>query len=45
MVKATKDPEVVVVEVDLNQREIWGSLGDGRSRIWREAPTKAPRGP
>ena len=40
LVKAEKDPEVVVCEVDLNARQIWYWLGDWRSRIWHEAPAR-----
>jgi len=40
LVKAKKDPEVVVGEVDLNARRIWYWLGDWRSRIWREGPQR-----
>ena len=42
---ATRDPEVVYADVDLNARHLWPWLGDWRSRIWREAPAReAPRG-
>ena len=40
MAKAERDPEVIVVEVDLNERQLWPWLGDWRSRIWREAPSR-----
>jgi predicted amidohydrolase len=40
LVKAKKDPEVIVSEVDLNARQIWYWLGDWRSRIWREGPPR-----
>lgn len=36
---ARRDPEVVVAEVDLNERTLWPWLRDWRSRIWREAPS------
>ena len=38
LVKARKDPEVIVTEVDLNERLLWPWLGDWRARIWREGP-------
>jgi predicted amidohydrolase len=37
---AAKDPEVLVTEVDLNDRLLWPWLGDWRARIWREAPAR-----
>jgi len=40
LVKAKKDPEVVVCEIDLNARQLWYWLGDWRSRIWREGPPR-----
>jgi len=42
LVKAKKDPEVVVCEVDLNARQMWYWVGDWRSRIWREGPPRLP---
>ena len=38
---AREDPEVVVAEVDLNERTLWPWLRDWRARIWREAPAWA----
>ena len=35
---ARSDPEVIVTEVDLNERLLWPWLGDWRARIWREGP-------
>jgi sugar lactone lactonase YvrE/predicted amidohydrolase len=35
---ARSDPEVIVTEVDLNERLLWQWLGDWRARIWREGP-------
>ena len=37
---AAKDPEVLLAEVDLNQRTVWPWLGDWRARIWREGPER-----
>ena len=37
---ATKDPEVLTVEVDLNERTLWPWLGEWRARIWREGPPR-----
>ena len=37
---AGKDPEVLVTDVDLNERLLWPWLGDWRARIWREAPAR-----
>jgi predicted amidohydrolase len=37
---ARKDPAVLLVEVDLNERLLWPWLGDWRSRIWREGPAR-----
>ena len=36
--KASKDPEVIMAEVDLGEPQLWPWLGDWRSRIWSEAP-------
>jgi predicted amidohydrolase len=38
LARASSDPEVIVSDVDLGEREIWPWLGDFRARIWREAP-------
>ena len=35
---AEEDGDILVSEIDLNEREMWWWLGDWRSRIWREAP-------
>jgi arylsulfatase A-like enzyme/predicted amidohydrolase len=43
MRQAESDPEVLVTQVDLNDRLHWRWLGDWRSRIWREAPASAER--
>jgi predicted amidohydrolase len=37
---ASTDPEVIVAEVDLNERRVWPWLGEWRARIWREAPPR-----
>jgi predicted amidohydrolase len=37
---AEKDPQVLVAEIDLNERTLWPWLGDWRSRIWREGPAR-----
>ena len=42
---ATRDPEVVVAELDLNARLVWPWLGDWRSRVWREGPGRKDPGP
>jgi predicted amidohydrolase len=36
----TKDPAVIIKEVDLNGRRLWPWLGDWRARIWREGPAR-----
>lgn len=41
---ASKDPEVVVAEVDLNERVVWPWLGEWRARIWREGPARSEDG-
>ncbi len=41
---AAKDPEVLVAEVDLNERTLWPWLGEWRARIWREGPARAGDG-
>jgi predicted amidohydrolase len=38
---AREDPEVVVAEVDLNERTLWPWIRDWGARIWREAPAWA----
>lgn len=40
VVEAAADPEVLVTEVDLNERLIWPWLGDWKARIWREGPAR-----
>ena len=39
LARAARDPEVIVAEVDLEERTYWPWLGDWRSRIWHEAPS------
>jgi predicted amidohydrolase len=39
--QASRDREVILAEVDLNERVYWPFLGDWRSRIWREGPAMA----
>jgi predicted amidohydrolase len=41
---ARKDPEVLVAEVDLNERTLWRWLGDWRARIAREGPARPATG-
>jgi predicted amidohydrolase len=41
---ASKDPEVIVTEVDLNERTLWPWLGDWRARIGREGPARPAKG-
>ncbi|MHB1036143.1 MAG: carbon-nitrogen hydrolase family protein [Pirellulales bacterium] len=41
LASATKDPEVLLTEVDLGQKVYWPWLGDLRSRIDREKPAGA----
>jgi predicted amidohydrolase len=41
---ATRDPEVVVAEIDLNERTLWPWLGEWRARIWREGPARTGAG-
>lgn len=42
--QAEKDPQVLVVEVDLAEKVYWPWLGNWRTRIWPEAPPLlAPR--
>ena len=36
----SKDPAVIVADVDLNERLLWPWLGDWRARIWREGPAR-----
>jgi predicted amidohydrolase len=38
--RAAKDPEVIVVEIDLGERVLWPWLGDWRARIRSEAPAE-----
>lgn len=38
---ATADPEVLVTEIDLNERRLSRHLGDWRARIWREGPARS----
>jgi predicted amidohydrolase len=40
LAEAAKDPSVIVVDIDLNQRRLWPWLGDWRARIWREGPAR-----
>jgi predicted amidohydrolase len=40
LVETTKDPKVMVVEIDLNERMLWPWLGEWRARIWREGPAR-----
>lgn len=40
LAETTKDPAVIVTEVDLNERLLWPWLGDWRARIWREGPPR-----
>ena len=40
MEEATEENQVVVVEVDLNDRKYWPWLGDFKNRIKREVPSK-----
>lgn len=42
LARAVRDPEILVVDVDLAERVLWPWLGDWRERIWREAPAPAP---
>ncbi len=42
--QAEKDPQVLVVEVDLAEKVYWPWLGNWRSRIWPEAPPLFPPG-
>ena len=39
IVEGTEENPVVVVDVDLNQRELWDWLGEFRNRIQREMPS------
>lgn len=38
--EATRDKEVVVVDVDLNARKLWPWIGDFRNRIQQERPSQ-----
>ena len=38
--EATEWGQVVIAEVDLNQRTYWDGLGDFQARIAREAPVR-----
>jgi predicted amidohydrolase len=40
LAETTKDPGVIIKEVDLNGRRLWPWLGDWRARIWREGPAR-----
>jgi len=40
---AAQDPEVLVTDVDLNERTLWPWLGEWRARIWREGPARPGR--
>ncbi len=40
LVEGTEENPVAVVEVDLNQRELWDWLGEFKNRIPREMPSK-----
>lgn len=42
---AEKDPQVLVVEVDLAEKVYWPWLGNWRTRIWPEAPPLLPPRP
>ena len=39
IVEGTEENPVAVVDVDLNQRELWDWLGEFRNRIQREMPS------
>lgn len=37
---AGADPEIILAEIDLNERTMWEWLGDWKARIWREGPIR-----
>jgi predicted amidohydrolase len=41
ILQAAKDRDVLVTEIDLNERTLWPWLGDWRARIWREGPSRS----